>query len=85
MEFPIVVVGSLTSSCKENENALVTEIVEKFTGRTAYEPKDEIKYFDFWRLYYTAFSRAESLLVLTNYKKPNKYLSLFWEIISFMR
>lgn len=73
MEFPIVIVGSLTSSCKDNENALVTEIVEKFTGRTAYEPKDEIKYFDFWRLYYTAFSRAESLLVLTNYKKPNKY------------
>lgn len=73
IEFPIVIVGSLTSSCKDNENALVTEIVEKFTGRTAYEPKDEIKYFDFWRLYYTAFSRAESLLVLTNYKKPNKY------------
>lgn len=73
MEFPIVIVGSLTSSCKDNENALVTEIVEKFTGKTAYEPKDEIKYFDFWRLYYTAFSRAESLLVLTNYKKPNKY------------
>lgn len=73
MEFPIVIVGSLASSCKDNENALVTEIVEKFTGRTAYEPKDEIKYFDFWRLYYTAFSRAESLLVLTNYKKPNKY------------
>ena len=73
MEFPIVIVGSLTSSCKDNENALVTEIVEKFTERTAYEPRDEIKYFDFWRLYYTAFSRAESLLVLTNYKKPNKY------------
>lgn len=73
MEFPIVIVGSLTSSCKGNENALVTEVVEKFTGRTAYEPKDEIKYYDFWRLYYTAFSRAESLLVLTNYKKPNKY------------
>lgn len=73
MEFPIVIVGSLTSKCEPNDNALVTEIVEKFTGRTAYEPKDEIKYFDFWRLYYTAFSRAESLLVLTNYKKPNKY------------
>ena len=75
MEFPIVIVGSLTSKCedKEKEDALVPEIVENFTGRTAYEPKEKIKFFDFWRLFYTAFSRAESLLVLTNYKKPNKY------------
>jgi DNA helicase-2/ATP-dependent DNA helicase PcrA len=30
-----------------------------------YEPYDQTKYFDFWRLYYTAFSRAQDLLVLT--------------------
>ena len=34
----------------------------------------DIAYFDFWRLYYTAFSRAQNLLVLTgNAEKRKRY------------
>lgn len=41
------------------------EVVEaKYFKRTAFEPYTN-KFFDFWRLYYTAFSRAQNLLVLT--------------------
>ena len=35
-----------------------------------------MKFFDFWRLYYTAFSRAQDLLVLTcneNSRTPSLY------------
>lgn len=73
MEFPIVFTGSLTSQCRTNEDPFIAEILQEFGGKAPYEPLSETKYFDFWRLYYTAFSRAESLLVLTHYAKPNKY------------
>ena len=73
MEFPIVFTGSLTSQCRTNEDPFISEILQEFAGKAPYEPLSETKYFDFWRLYYTAFSRAESLLVLTHYAKPNKY------------
>lgn len=65
MEFPIVFVGSLEgvpiSQHKEIDEILETYIYEK----EPYEPSARIKYFDFWRLYYTAFSRAQNLLCLT--------------------
>jgi DNA helicase-2/ATP-dependent DNA helicase PcrA len=57
----------------------MNEIEEKYYKRKAFEPKDFIKYFDFWRLYYTAFSRAQNLLVMTCREKeghgrqPSKY------------
>lgn len=73
MEFPIVFTGSLTSQCRTNEDPFIAEILQEFGGKAPYESLSETKYFDFWRLYYTAFSRAESLLVLTHYAKPNKY------------
>ena len=42
------------------------ETVEsKYFKRPAFEPYTDMKFFDFWRLYYTAFSRAQNLLVLT--------------------
>ena len=39
-----------------------------------FETREDIKFFDFWRLYYTAFSRAQDLLVLTSnegYRDPS--------------
>jgi len=42
---------------------------EKYFHRRPFEPIDDIKYFDFWRLYYTAFSRAKNLLVLAQRQK----------------
>lgn len=76
MEFPIVIVDSLSSVPRKNSRDLILEIEEKYFQRPAYEPYSETKYFDFWRLYYTAFSRAQDLLVLTcneNKRTPSQY------------
>ena len=54
----------------------MSAIEEKYFHRPAYEPYEQMKYFDFWRLYYTAFSRAQDLLVLTcdeTAKCPSNY------------
>lgn len=65
MEFPIVIVGSLNNSPRAQNDDLIKGISEEYFQRPPFEPLDTIKYFDFWRLYYTAFSRAQNLLVLT--------------------
>lgn len=64
MEFPIVMVDSLHEVPYERKDEL-TEIVSPFMMKTEIEESENIKYYDYWRLYYTAFSRAENLLVLT--------------------
>lgn len=82
MEFPIVFVDSLKQVPRKTYKDLMAEVEEKYFKRPAFEPYDETKYFDFWRLYYTAFSRAQDLLILTcNEEKsvPSKY---FMEVYS---
>ena len=66
MEFPIVVVDSLYATPTKNVDDTLEALREKYGKRPAYEPLEAVKYFDFWRLYYTAFSRAQDLLVLTH-------------------
>lgn len=80
MEFPIVVVDSLGNYPKRDNNDLMVEIEEKYFHRPAFEPYDKTKFFDFWRLYYTAFSRAQDLLVLTC-NKDNRTPSLYFREI----
>ena len=65
MEFPVVVVGSLYSSPQNNFKEVIQELETNVYARQPFEPYAFIKFYDFWRLYYTAFSRAQSLLVLT--------------------
>ncbi len=65
MEFPIVVVDSLGNIPRKNTSDLMEEVENKYFKRPAFEPYGDMKFFDFWRLYYTAFSRAQNLLVLT--------------------
>ncbi|MCL2839112.1 MAG: ATP-dependent helicase [Oscillospiraceae bacterium] len=65
MEFPIVFVDSLSNTPRKSYSELMTAVEDKYFKRPAYEPYADIKFFDFWRLYYTAFSRAQNLLVLT--------------------
>lgn len=65
MEFPIVVVGSLFSTPRNSFREVIQELEENVYARTPFEPYESIKYYDFWRVFYTAFSRAQSLLVLT--------------------
>ena len=76
MEFPIVLVDSLGNGPRKNNDELIIEIEERYFKRKAFEPYEDIKYFDFWRLYYTAFSRAQDLLVLTcseDKRTPSNY------------
>lgn len=65
MEFPIVIVGSLSGTPRANNDTLLETIENSYYKRSSFEPSATIKFFDFWRLYYTAFSRAQNLLVLT--------------------
>lgn len=62
LEFPFVIVGSLhrTTDIEINqEKQLELQICQE------YEPKNRIDEFDFFRLFYTAFSRAKNLLALS--------------------
>ena len=72
LEFPIVIVGSLDSNPRKQYSD-IDEILEREVYRKGnYEPLHMIKDFDFWRLFYTAFSRAQNLLVLSTYEKIGK-------------
>lgn len=87
LEFPIVVVGSLESEPSYQEKTYEDELKERLKLVDRKETKEKKALFDFWRLYYTAFSRAQDLLILTsievnNYKKrsPSKIFSplFYW-------
>jgi len=79
LEFPVVIVGSLHSRPDAQNNPIIQILENEIYHRKPYEPFDRIKFFDFWRLYYTAFSRAQNLLVLTSreaggsWVDPSKY------------
>ena len=82
MEFPIVFVDSLSSVPRKSYKELMSGIEDRYFHRPAYEPYDQMKYFDFWRLYYTAFSRAQDLLILTcdeTKKCPSNYFKDLYE------
>ncbi|WML36945.1 ATP-dependent DNA helicase [Clostridium sp. OS1-26] len=78
MEFPIVFVDSLSNIPRKSYKDLLRTVEEKYFKRPAFEPHDDTKFFDFWRLYYTAFSRAQDLLILTcneDKRTPSMYFS----------
>lgn len=82
MEFPIVLVDSLSNVPRKQTNNLVKRIEERYFKRPAFEPYNDMKYFDFWRLYYTAFSRAQDLLILTcceSTRTPSNYFKVPYE------
>jgi DNA helicase-2/ATP-dependent DNA helicase PcrA len=72
LEFPAVVVGSLGNTPRRNSDPLLYSAESRFFRRKPFEPIADIKYFDFWRLYYVAFSRAQNLLVLAAKKDRSK-------------
>lgn len=72
LEFPIVVVGSLDSSPRKQYSDIDEILEEEVYRKGNYEPLDKTKDFDFWRLFYTAFSRAQNLLVLSTCEKMGK-------------
>lgn len=60
LEFPIVIVVPLDDSPRDSAHPVPDTLL-----RDAFEPQSDIKFFDFWRKYYTAFSRAQNLLVIS--------------------
>ncbi|WP_323158361.1 ATP-dependent helicase [Pseudomonas viridiflava] len=90
LEFPVVVCGSLEAVPRKQYSALDVLLEDGgYLSKERFEPLDDIKSFDFWRLFYTAFSRAQNLLVLAAQEKqgrgksPSKYFErLFYELPS---
>lgn len=88
MEFPIVFVDSLYARPSVAKEEVVTKVEQKYFHRAPFENRSDIKFFDFWRLYYTAFSRAQNLLVLScnecggSWRTPSKYFKKFYDCIS---
>ena len=92
LEFPVVVCGSLEAVPRKQHTAL-DELLEDggYLSKPRFEPLEHIKHFDFRRLFYTAFSRAQNLLVLAAQerngrglgKSPSTYFErLFYELPS---
>lgn len=90
LEFPVVVCGSLEAVPRKQYSELDVLLEDGgYLSKERFEPLDHIKNFDFWRLFYTAFSRAQNLLVLAAQEKqgrgrsPSKYFErLFYELPS---
>lgn len=74
LEFPITVVGMPNN--RQGPRTQYTEtdeiLQERYYHKPPFEPIEETKFYDFWRLYYTAFSRAQNLLVLSCFEEKNK-------------
>lgn len=80
LEFPIVICGSLEAVPRKQYGELDVLLEDGgYLSKERFEPLNHIKNFDFWRLFYTAFSRAQNLLVLATQEKqghgksPSKY------------
>ena len=69
LEFPVVIVGSLHAVPRKQYTEVDELLQHKYYSKAPFEPLDQTKYYDFWRLYYTAFSRAQNLLLLTCQEK----------------
>jgi DNA helicase-2/ATP-dependent DNA helicase PcrA len=92
LEFPVVVCGSLEAVPRKQHTALDVLMEDGgYLSKPRFEPLEHIKHFDFRRLFYTAFSRAQNLLVLAAQerngkglgKSPSKYFErLFHELPS---
>lgn len=73
LEFPVVLVGSLNKD-PESRYSEIEELLEnEYSTKEQFEPWVKIHYYDFWRLYYTAFSRAQNLLVLTGQEQVGRW------------
>ena len=86
MEFPVVMVGSVNQQPDKQMSELECTISYEYYHRQPFEDAKKIPLYDLWRLFYTAFSRAQNLLVLTGkettfqkYPLPSKYLKSMYE------
>ena len=84
LEFPITIIGSMNAVPAKSYTPLDEILQREYYHKPIYEPLDQTKYFDFARLYYTAFSRAQNILLLTGCetstgrKTPSAYFESYW-------
>lgn len=80
LEFPVVICGSVDTVPMESRND-VELLLDEYIKTKNIEPSERMKDFDFKRLFYTAFSRAQNLLVLSSSKftKAGKATSKYFE------
>ena len=69
LEFPVVIVGSMDASPRKQYTELDELLQQNYYTKKPFEPLPQTKNYDFWRLFYTAFSRAQNLLLLTCQEK----------------
>ena len=89
LEFPVVMVGSMYTVPRKQHTDLDNILQQKYYSKKPFEPLEETKFYDFWRLYYTAFSRAQNLLILTCQEKtegrgwhvPSKYFKPVYNLL----
>jgi len=85
MEFPVVVVGSLNGVPRKQYTDLDEILESGYLSRPTFEPLEKTKDYDFNRLFYTAYSRAQNLLVLSCAEKkgrgrcPSKYFAEYYD------
>lgn len=91
LEFPVVVVSSLNLNPVKQHKETDIILQEQYYSKPPFEPLERVKYFDFWRLFYTAFSRPQNLLVLTakeqqgRGKSPSKYFEPVFQELPYWR
>ena len=87
LEFPVVIVGSMHSYPRKQYSDLDELLQENYYSKEPFEPLEETKNYDFWRLFYTAFSRAQNLLLLTCQEQvsgrrvPSKYFKPVYDLL----
>ncbi|MDO5297433.1 MAG: ATP-dependent DNA helicase [bacterium] len=82
MEFPVVIVGLPEYQPKPRLSSdPISQAVKIFGKGYRQEAQNDDYLCEFWRLYYTAFSRAQDLLVLTSLHgaRPNDWLGDIFE------
>lgn len=72
LEFPVVIACGLESVPRKSHDDLDELLQNNYFAKPPFEPFEYIKNFDFWRLYYTSFSRAQNLLVLSTEEKQGR-------------
>jgi DNA helicase-2/ATP-dependent DNA helicase PcrA len=85
LEFPVVLVDSLSAVPRKQYTEIDEKLEQGYLVRPPFEPLSETKHYDFRRLYYTAFSRAQNLLVLSASEKegygrtPSAYFKDYYQ------
>lgn len=77
LEFPIVVVGSLSSQSSSSKQ--LDRVLGSYYKRPPFEPESRITLFDRMRLHYVAFSRSQKVLVLTAHEEPKAHFATIWQ------